>query len=669
MDRIHCGAAVPGMSAISGEWLPFTPGGRHPLREAGLLPPADADDGMPWQIGPFRQFGPWHLHSMVGCYAWRHASRVTSIATSPDGRVALTGSTDYTARLWDLNTGREIRTFTAHSGLVTTVAIHDDGLHCLTGSRDETVIIQELATGRTVRVLEGHSGAVIHACWMPDREHVLTTADDGSVRIWDASGEPVGELISDVYNPVIAVSFSPDGKLALTGTTDGSIALWNLESYRAMRRYVGEQTATGAIAFSRDNRFWITGLRDGRLLMRELSNGREVLCVADGSGGISALGVSPDGTAMASGTTAGDIRLRRLPDGDHMLACNAGGSVTALSFTPDGRHLLAGRADGTIWLLSTDDGSPCGPRHSLGAAPVAYAARSNLSVVLAPATTTPPLQPRLWVMRCDGTVRDVPAPVDDPHSVAMSADGSTLLIGGDRTARVWNLESDSPGPLLPGHNEEVTAVALSPDGKSAITAGADGHVQIWTVASDPPRLRLRIDAHSDEVTAIAFAGPSLVVSAGMDSTVRVHDATSGRELSCRRGHDGGATLAISPDGRYALSGGRDGVALLWDIPAMIRGDNWAGAWLHDRRVLAVQFSPDGTMFHTLAAGAWRSFRFSPHDMPVGPLPPGDDPLGPTPVFASIHDDILGGALSADGQRMLVVTARNVVLDYLRQPEA
>jgi WD40 repeat protein len=56
-----------------------------------------------------------------------HSGSVTSVAFAPDGKTALSGGEDSTLRLWDLASGREIRTFVGHSGSVTSVAFALDG--------------------------------------------------------------------------------------------------------------------------------------------------------------------------------------------------------------------------------------------------------------------------------------------------------------------------------------------------------------------------------------------------------------------------------------------------------------------------------------------------------------------------------------------------------------
>ena len=90
-----------------------------------------------------------------------HSDAVHSVAFSPDSKRVLTGSADKTARLWDADTGHEIRVFQGHTGLVTSVAFSPDGKRVLTASHDETARLWDAETGKEIRAFQGHASGAL----------------------------------------------------------------------------------------------------------------------------------------------------------------------------------------------------------------------------------------------------------------------------------------------------------------------------------------------------------------------------------------------------------------------------------------------------------------------------------------------------------------------------
>ena len=162
---------------------------------------------------------------------------ISSLALSSDGRSILVGfwanyaPQNTTVWLWDVATGREIRPFKGHSDTVRSVALSPDGHYALTGSEDKTARLWDLATGCEVHRLEGHSDAVVSVAFSPDGRFVLTGSQDGSAKIWDArAGLLLATLVSFRHGGWAVVD--PDGRFDTSDLDGGAPLHWIVDNDR-----------------------------------------------------------------------------------------------------------------------------------------------------------------------------------------------------------------------------------------------------------------------------------------------------------------------------------------------------------------------------------------------------------------------------------------------------
>jgi WD40 repeat protein len=139
---------------------------------------------------------------------------------------------------------------------------------------------------------------------------------------------------------------------------------------------------------------------------------------------------------------------------------------------------------------------------------------------------------------------------------------------------------------LTGHGS-VVSVAVSADGRTAVSGGWDHTVRVWDLTGRRRRPRV-LTGHDDEVEAVAVsADGGTAVSCGHDGTVRAWDLAGTAARRVLTGHDGWVGgVAVSADGRTAVSGGTDYTVRVWDLA----GDQEQARWIADAEVLAVAFN-------------------------------------------------------------------------------
>ena len=107
-----------------------------------------------------------------------HSDGVASVAYSPDGTKIISGSDDYTIKIWDANTGQCLKTLEGHSLFVNSVAYSPDGTKIISGSDDNTIKIWDANTGECLKTFEGHSESVNSVAYSPDGTKIISGSFD-----------------------------------------------------------------------------------------------------------------------------------------------------------------------------------------------------------------------------------------------------------------------------------------------------------------------------------------------------------------------------------------------------------------------------------------------------------------------------------------------------------
>nr|VFJ56807.1 MAG: WD domain-containing protein, G-beta repeat-containing protein [Candidatus Kentron sp. FM]VFJ57085.1 MAG: WD domain-containing protein, G-beta repeat-containing protein [Candidatus Kentron sp. FM]VFK11470.1 MAG: WD domain-containing protein, G-beta repeat-containing protein [Candidatus Kentron sp. FM] len=238
-----------------------------------------------------------------------HSNWIRSVAFSPNGRTVLSGSADNTLKLWNVANGKAIHTFKRHHGAVWSVTFAPDGRTVLSGGADKAIKLWDVTTKRLLRTLKGHTSYVVSVSFAPDGLKLLSGSYDDTLKLWDTkSGKTLHTFVGH-SNDVYSVAFSPDGRMVLSGSGDNTLRLWNTASGKMIRAFKGHTNRVRSVAFSPDGRTILSGSDDSMLKLWDVASGREIRTLEGHSDNIYSVAFSPDGKRAISGDRYGVMIL------------------------------------------------------------------------------------------------------------------------------------------------------------------------------------------------------------------------------------------------------------------------------------------------------------------------------------------------------------------------
>jgi WD40 repeat protein len=237
---------------------------------------AYSPDGKLLATGSFQELTLWDTEKgVVKQRIGGFVDRVVAIAFSPDGKLFATGggapTEDGEIKIFETATGKQLVDIkNGHSDTVFGVSFSPDNKLLATGSADKFVKVFEVPTGKYVKSFEGHTQHVLDVCWNKDGKKIVSAGADNFIKVWDYEKGEKARDIQGHQKPVNRLAFvSTTGKILSVGG-DGIMKQWNPENGGSERNYPAAKDFLYAVAASPDGTVVVSGGEEGTV---QLYNG------------------------------------------------------------------------------------------------------------------------------------------------------------------------------------------------------------------------------------------------------------------------------------------------------------------------------------------------------------------------------------------------------------
>jgi WD40 repeat protein len=498
---------------------------------------------------------------------------------SPDGVTVAAWKWNTPVSLWDVRTGRQTRRL-PHTSSVRCAAFSPDGTLLAAGGEGGTIVVWEVESGSRVAQYKGTSAEEVRAvAFSPDGRAIASTDGDNKVRLWDPLTGTLRTTLDTTGRVIACLTFAPDGKSLAVGHHGATICLHDPATGKETRRWRTGDGPELTIAFSPDGKTLASANGSDRVpQLWDTGTGRDLFPVVGHAGPVHGLAFAQDGESLVS---CGWDRLVQwdLRSGTprRSFAPPDSGSPRSLRLSPDGKRLAytlldAGHRNLYLW----EPGTGGEPRRLSQDIKLGVEISLVEELVFSPGpgrwlALSRSEGDRVWLWDTASGHEMAALPVGKPnnaHHMALSPDGQRLATidnhGSDAAwgVRLWDVKSGGEHQQLMLDTQPY-GVAFTPSGETLIVVGSKGQL-LWDVQMGKAR---RLPARTKFSSPIAFSGDGLLMACGDETTVRLWETTTWREVRHFTAPDAGGirSVAFSPDTRTLASGLGSGHVLVWDV--------------------------------------------------------------------------------------------------------
>ena len=474
-----------------------------------------------------------------------HSAAVKVVAVSPNGEILATGSRDKSVKLWDYQSGLEIRSLIGHDHTVNGLSFSPNGLYLASSSADGTARVWDVLTGKEVFISNKSSEYITSVSFSPDSKLIAFGGYCDSAYIYSF---PTGKLVKQL--PIdsdkgsgygISLSFSGDGKWLAVGEDNKTASLYRTSDWKLAYTFKPTEGWCGGcgtyIEFSPNNKSLFKISHNDKLSEYDLTTGNLVKTYGENVNELRGITITADGQHLLC---ASDSMLYNWSTSSNTVSSykiDLWETINDITLSKNEKEVIVASSNFTSWTMDISTGNKIktyqGTLQEQDKGGIDYNAddywQSNIARYL-----------RL------------------KNELLLTKDDKNFLTGKTGVNAIqWNISTGAPNKLYEGHTKAVISMDQSEDGTILATADGAGEVLLWNTKTGA--LIKRIKPHREPIFDVSLSrdGKS-VATTSWDATIEVYDVETGlSNSSMNLGSNSCYSISFTPNGLYLLCGRLD----------------------------------------------------------------------------------------------------------------
>jgi WD40 repeat protein len=474
-----------------------------------------------------------------------HSASVKAVAVSPDGKILATGSRDKSVKLWDQQSGMEIRSLIGHDHTVNGLAFSPDGKLLATSSADGTARVWDILTGKEIFTSPKNSKYITDVAFNPDGKSFAYAGYPDSASIYAI---PSGKLIKRLEVNAdqgsgygISLKYSNDGKWLAIGEDNKTANVYRTSDWHLAYTFKPAEGWCGGcgtyVEFSRDNKSLFKIAHNDKLSQYDLQTGSLIKTFGEPVDYLRGITLTKDGQHVIA---ASDSMLYNYTIASKTVVAYKlylSETVNDIALSLDEKEILVASDNMTAWALEAASGKVI--RTYQGALQEQDKGGLNYNA------------DNYWEYNIARYLRL-------KNELLLTKDDNNFITGKTGVNAIqWNISTGAPNKLYEGHTKAVISMDQSADGSILATADGAGEVFLWNTKTGA--LINRIKPHTEPIFDVSLSRDGKYVATGSwDASIEVYDVQTGevssdmylKENSCY-------SISFTPNGLYLLCGRLD----------------------------------------------------------------------------------------------------------------